>query len=338
MKRKILIYSMIVLTFIACNKNTFNVDVEMRNANGKVIYLQKIIDNEFVSVDSAIVENNKVHFDVEKDGDTDALHILVEGWRRAVPFFADNEDVEIKGDYNNYNDIYVKSSVKLSQDYLNVVSNDLKTADDNRKKEMIMSMARNTTQGCHRIVNPYLIYRYKWLFNLHELRDLMKYFENEKSSYLSKLNEYIAFLEKTEIGKPYIDFTLKNIEDKPVSLSSLVGNHELVMVDFWASWCPDCRVENPNIVSVYNDFKDKGLEIISVSLDNDRTAWHRGIKEDNLSWKNHVSELKGWNCTAATDYGVAFIPQNFLIDKNGIIVAKNLNGNDLRMFVENYLR
>jgi thiol-disulfide isomerase/thioredoxin len=110
------------------------------------------------------------------------------------------------------------------------------------------------------------------------------------------------------------------------------------MIDFWAAWCPDCRAENPNIVAVYNDFKDKGLDIISVSLDTDKNAWTKAIANDNLSWENHVSELKGWDCSAATEYGVAWIPQNFLIDNNGIIVAKNLNGEDLRIFVENYLK
>ena len=78
--------------------------------------------------------------------------------------------------------------------------------------------------------------------------------------------------------------------------------------------------------------------IASVSLDTDKNAWTKAIANDSLSWKNHVSELKGWDCSAATEYGVAFIPQNFLIDTDGKIVAKNLNGNDLRIFVENYLK
>ena len=110
------------------------------------------------------------------------------------------------------------------------------------------------------------------------------------------------------------------------------------MIDFWASWCPDCRVENPNVVSVYDDFKDNGFEIVSVSLDTDRNAWIRGIKEDNLYWKYHLSDLKGWNCVPASEYGVAFIPQNVLINTEGKIVAKNLSGDKLKLFVSRYLR
>ena len=94
---------------------------------------------------------------------------------------------------------------------------------------------------------------------------------------------------------------------------------------------------HPNIVSVYNDFHEKGLEIISVSLDTDKNAWIKGINDDGLYWDNHVSDLKGWNCAASTEYGVAFIPQNVLINDNGIIIAKNLNGDELRLFIEKYL-
>jgi peroxiredoxin len=173
---------------------------------------------------------------------------------------------------------------------------------------------------------------------LDELREILTNFDKAEASYLNKLNEYINLLERTEVGQPYIDFTMNNIEGEAVALSDLIGDNELLMIDFWAAWCPDCRAENPNIVAVYNDFKDKGLDIISVSLDTDKNAWTKAIAADSLSWENHVSELKGWDCSAATEYGVAWIPQNFLIDNNGIIVAKNLNGDDLRIFVENYLK
>ena len=145
-------------------------------------------------------------------------------------------------------------------------------------------------------------------------------------------------LERTSVGQPYIDFTLNNIDGESVTLSELVGKSKLIMIDFWASWCPDCRVENPNIVEAYELYKDKGLEIVSVSLDTDKEAWLKGIKDDNLSWNNHLSALNGWNCPAATEYGVAFIPQNVLINEKGIIVAKNLNGDNLKLFLARYLR
>ena len=334
--KKLIISSVMILTLFACAKNMFKIDVEMTNANGKIVYLQKIIDNEFVNIDSVLIKDNKAHFDVRKEDNSDAYHIFIKGWRRALPFFPDNVDVTIKGDFNNYNKVTINAAT--TQQYLDSITKKLNDTDDIKKKDMLTAMAKDTNIGPHRNVAPYLIYRYKWLFNLDELRDIISYFDNELTSYSGKIKEYISLLERTEVGQPYIDFTMNDVEGETVSLSDLIGDNELLMIDFWAAWCPDCRAENPNIVAVYNDFKDKGLDIISVSLDTDKAAWTKAIADDNLSWGNHVSELKGWDCSAATEYGVAWIPQNFLIDNNGIIVAKNLNGNDLRIFVENYLK
>jgi peroxiredoxin len=325
-----------ILTLFACAKNTFKIDVEMTNANGKLVYLQKIIDNEFVNIDSVLIKDNKAHFDVKKEDNSDAYHIFVKGWRRALPFFTDNEDVTIKGDFNNYNKIAINAAT--TQQYLDSIIKVLNNSNDIKKNEIITSLTKDDNLGPHRNVAPYLIYRYKWLFTLDELREFVTYFDNEQTSYLGEIKEYINLMERTEVGQPYIDFTMDNVEGETITLSDLIGNNKLLMIDFWAAWCPDCRAENPNIVAVYNDFKDKGLDIISVSLDTDKNAWTKAIADDDLSWKNHVSELKGWDCSAATEYGVAWIPQNFLIDNNGIIVAKNLNGDDLRIFVENYLK
>ena len=334
--KKLIISSVMILTLFACAKNTFKIDVEMTNANGKLVYLQKIIDNEFVNIDSVLIKDNKAHFDVKKEDNSDVYHIFIKGWRRALPFFPDNEDIIINGDFNNYNKIAI--SAATTQQYLDSIIKVLNNSNDIKKNEIITSLTKDDNLGPHRNVAPYLIYRYKWLFTLDELREFVTYFDNEQTSYLGEIKEYINLMERTEVGQPYIDFTMDNVEGETITLSDLIGNNKLLMIDFWAAWCPDCRAENPNIVAVYNDFKDKGLDIISVSLDTDKNAWTKAIADDDLSWKNHVSELKGWDCSAATEYGVAWIPQNFLIDIDGNIVAKSLNGNNLRIFVENYLK
>ena len=334
--KKLIISSVMILTLFACAKNTFKIDVEMTNANGKLVYLQKIIDKEFVNIDSVLIKDNKAHFDVKKEDNSDVYHIFIKGWRRALPFFPDNEDIIINGDFNNYNKIAI--SAATTQQYLDSIIKVLNNSNDIKKNEIITSLTKDDNLGPHRNVAPYLIYRYKWLFTLDELREFVTYFDNEQTSYLGEIKEYINLMERTEVGQPYIDFTMDNVEGETITLSDLIGNNKLLMIDFWAAWCPDCRAENPNIVAVYNDFKDKGLDIISVSLDTDKNAWTKAIADDDLLWKNHVSELKGWDCSAATEYGVAWIPQNFLIDIDGNIVAKSLNGNDLRIFVENYLK
>lgn len=129
-----------------------------------------------------------------------------------------------------------------------------------------------------------------------------------------------------QVGKEAPDFTLDTPEGEAIALSDLRGNY--VLIDFWASWCRPCRMENPNVVRVYNKYHDKGFEILGVSLDRTKTAWLQAIEKDGLTWK-HVSDLKFWNSAAAQLYGVRGIPYTVLVDPKGNIIAQNLRGASL---------
>jgi thiol-disulfide isomerase/thioredoxin len=140
------------------------------------------------------------------------------------------------------------------------------------------------------------------------------------------------------IGDRAPNIIIDNVKGKPIELYSLKGN--VILIDFWASWCRPCRMENPNIVEAYNSyhkrkFKDaKGFEIFSVSLDKTKDAWIKAIEADKLDWKHHGSDLNGWKSAVAKTYRVSSIPSNFLINDKGIIIAKNLRGIDLHYQIE----
>ena len=146
------------------------------------------------------------------------------------------------------------------------------------------------------------------------------------SPFTQALTERLAPLRATAVGTVAPEINLATPEGKPLSLKSLRGKY--VLVDFWASWCGPCRQENPNVVKAYNEFKDKGqgFTIYSVSLDQKKENWEKAIAADHLSWPNHVSDLKFWQSAAAAAYGVQAIPQSFLLDPSGRIIAKNLRG------------
>ena len=129
------------------------------------------------------------------------------------------------------------------------------------------------------------------------------------------------------------EISLSSPDGEVINLSSLRGN--IVLVDFWASWCSPCRKRHPELVGVYDNFKDKAFknaekfEIYSVSLDNNKDRWIGAIEKDNLSWVNHVSDLKGWRSSAAVAYGIRSIPSNVLLNEKGEIIGKNLFGKEL---------
>ncbi len=152
-----------------------------------------------------------------------------------------------------------------------------------------------------------------------------------------ELKEKVEIAKKTAIGKLAMDFTQNDTAGIPVKLSAFRGRY--LLVDFWASWCGPCRVENPHVVEAYHKFKDKGFHILGISLDRpgEKDKWLKAIHEDKLAW-TQVSDLNFWKNAVAVQYGIMSIPSNLLLDQEGKIIAKNLRGDELTKKLEEVLK
>ncbi|MFA5714028.1 MAG: TlpA disulfide reductase family protein [Bacteroidales bacterium] len=169
---------------------------------------------------------------------------------------------------------------------------------------------------------------------LFELAGLNEAYKNltakEKASYYGiEFKKALDKLNHLAIGAKAPDFTSTTPEGENLSLYKFIAGKRVVLIDFWASWCAPCRKENPNVKALYDMAHDKGFDIIAVSLDDDRDKWLKAIEDDGLTW-SHVSDLGGWQEGTAKLYNVSAVPSTFLIDGNGVILAKNLRGDELK--------
>lgn len=351
--KKLLIAFLVMACFASCSENdtkdksenkkdkaakveTFKVNINLKNIADKTVYLQRFDGETMQKLDSIFVKDSIAVFTVEQSKNTDAYNIMINGWRGPLMFFADNKDVKIKGDYQDSRNIKIEAS--QSQENLNRFNSEIGKLDD---EELIYyTVLSFVKENANSSVAPYILYRYKWDFELGDLERIYNEVlpENMQSAYKEMLLKYIKDLHETEPGQPFKDFTQKDVDGNDFTLSSVVGKSKVVILDFWASWCPDCRKENPNLVAVYKKYKNKGLEIVSVSLDTDVEAWKKAIKDDKLTWKHHVSDLQRWKNAAAELYTISFIPQNIIIGQDGKILEKNLTGDKLKDFIGSILK
>ena len=283
--------------------------------------------------------------------------------RKTVNFFADNVAYTINGSLENITDAEVTGGevfnvYKTVSDALKEVgekNNELKKAygeagqaGDTAKQKAIYEEYQANQEKSEELqldvvkANPtspaaaFIVSNVFGYGSIDEMKEGLAMLDATlaNSTYYKAVSEKIEKLEAVAVGKIAPDFTMNDVEGNPVSLSSFKGKY--LLVDFWASWCGPCRRENPHVVELYTEFKDKGFDVLGVSLDQKKDAWLKAIDDDKLTW-NHVSDLKGWGNEAAKLYAVSGIPHTVLLDKDGKIIAKNLRGDELRAKVAELL-
>ncbi len=276
----------------------------------KSVFIEPAIINIDVVIDSSEISS----FDVVGSATNDLYGHYVE---TNQGFNDKNREI-----YNNY----YKRGKEEDNEVLLATADSLYDVVDKAQKLFITSFAIKNKDN---VVGPYIIFRNSYYYDLPELDSIVSFFEERiaSSEYMKKLNGRLAILKRVDIGQPIVDFSMNDTSGNPVLLSSLIGDKYL-LIDFWASWCGPCRAENPNIVAVFKEYSDRGFDILGVSLDTGKENWIEAIHDDELTW-HHVSDLAGWRNEAAGLYGIRSIPKNVLVDRDGIIIAKNLNGEDL---------
>jgi len=265
---------------------------------------------------------------------------------RYLQIFLDNSNISIKGRLDSLEsaDIAGSPSHEDFKKFLGVIKPYENYfvpnggGDEQGKQKAINELINYVKQNPNSYVAPIA------LFRSFQLSENNKQLEELFSSLNSKIQEspvgkYIAYQiqesKMNQIGTVLDDFSQDDPSGKPIKLSSFRGKY--VLVDFWASWCGPCRQENPNIVNLYNKYKGKNFEVFGVSLDKSKEPWLEAIKKDQLTWP-HVSDLKGWANEVAQKFRITSIPQNFLLDPNGVIIAKNLRGEDLAVKLSQILK
>ena len=366
MKTRSILFAVMAFSLAACTSTpeieTFKVNVNLANADGQMAYLQK--DGQVI--DSATITNWEAAFDAPVGEGTETYGLMLKNWRRAFPFFTNNNDVTLEGDAQNPNSILVKGSethdrltaftkgfneYDLQMDSIGQLLQEAKNAENPKEIARLQHELDDMTElqkmYCFDYVweNPsdpvahYVLYRYKWAFNPCEMRTMINNIRNADSASetynLTMAEEYVEKQEQVQAGRPFVDFTQNDPDGNPLTLSQLAEG-KLLLVDFWASWCPDCRKENPNVVAAWQKYHDQGFDVLGVSFDTNKEAWLAAIEKDGLTWP-HVSDLQGWNNAAGALYSIAFIPQNALI-KDGMIVARNLEGAELMEEIERQLQ
>jgi peroxiredoxin len=152
---------------------------------------------------------------------------------------------------------------------------------------------------------------------------------------IEMIKERMRIAEASKVGATAPDFTLNDVNGNPVTMSTVKG--KLKIIDFWASWCGPCRLNNPALKKLYDEYHSRGLEIIGVSLDHNKANWEKAIEKDGLEWIN-VSSLKAWDCEVAKMYDVKGVPALYILDKNNRIIATGLRGEQLKAFIQEQLK
>jgi len=355
------------IALFACSKPSgFKINVNLEGADGQIV-LEERKDGKFVGVDTADVVDGVAVLEgaVENPG---MYYISILGQRAKARIFVENAQMTVTGKADSINFVKIEGSatqdeyaaltekMKAIQDeYMNLYKESVaaKQAGDTAKANEIMAKVEEIYQDATdrmnalqetfiaehpaSFVTPIILSGIQYGKSAEKLDSMINALDPkiQQDPIIVDMKAQVEKMKKVAVGQIAPDFTQNDPDGNPIKFSDIYSQNELTLLDFWASWCGPCRGENPNVVAVFNDFKDKGFTVFGVSLDQSKDAWLKGIADDGLTW-TQVSDLGYWNNTVAKDYAIRSIPSSLIVDKTGKIVAKDKRGEELRAFVDGF--
>ena len=351
--KKVVLSLFVILCVCSCKNSSFTIHglVENKGMNGKTIFIKERINREWKIVDSTRIENQAFTF--KGVNDTAKIAYLAyeypAGKKIRQAFVLENGNIKAAVDTSGFivvngtsqNDLLQSYQAekntfnKKSEAFYNSHKDKVKTAEqelafskevEKLNQEEVNIDKKFATDHINTLVGNHVFMNSFYGLNISEKEAIVNLM-NAETKNIKRIQEIIADLEvekKTAVGNKFIDFKLPGIAGDSIALSGLVGKTDFVLVDFWASWCGPCMQFLPELQSFYAAHKGAGLEILGVSLDDNKDAWTSTVAAHKIAWKL-VSDLKGWKCAGSRAYAVNSIPSTVLIDKKGIIVGKNLS-------------
>jgi peroxiredoxin len=379
MNKKLVLYLLTIIIFVACKNNTVQITGTLVTpVSGEYIYLDELKSNELKTVDSVLLTNDGV-FKFKKDVKFPSFYLLKKNNNNFLTMLVNpgekitlkaqydslNYPISIKGsagtesmaEYNNklritikkmteLNNIYMQNSDKpelpkviesldsTAQVYLREINTYTKKyIDDNLTSLVSLVALYQQVAPSVYVLNPtkdlkYFIKVDSSMYSLYPDYEPVKTLHEQVKEMVAKVSSETSTSPVTESGTEAPEISLPTPEGDTLKLSSTRGS--VVLLDFWASWCAPCRQESPNLVKAYNAYHKKGFQIFQVSLDKTKEAWMKGIQDDHLEKWIHVSDIKYWNSIVVPLYKIESIPYNFLLDREGRIIASNLRGERLQ--------
>jgi thiol-disulfide isomerase/thioredoxin len=331
--KKATCYLLVILFLSSAFKNLKEykiIGVAKGFTDSTLLYLDDLTDGSFRHIDSTYIIKEEFTFKGILKQRSVQVAIRTKDLEDRCYFWLENSIINFDAEKGKFREAFVAGS--KTQDENTKLKKFTTNPDDSRKTDYLFS-ANNRNS----IISAYIVSRNCTTWGKDSLKKLYYNFSKAvKNTYYGKgILEFIVLNKDIRIGKPFSDFSQKDINKKILKLSDFKG--KVLLLDFWGSWCGSCRESNPELVEIYNEYKNKGFEILGVAAETNRSQWLNAIMEDKLTWPN-VTDLRGDKNKAAIIYGVSYYPTNFLIDKNGIIIAKNLEGKKLREKLDTILK